>query len=100
MRLEWSEESLRRLCEIEAFIASDSPDRAREFINHLISNAGLLPDNPELGRTVPEFGDPSLRELIVKKYRIVYKHEKHRIVIITVFEGGRLLTLDAMEFDE
>jgi plasmid stabilization system protein ParE len=43
---------------------------------------------------VPEIAHPHIRELLFKKYRIVYRIRKKSIEILTVFEGHRLLRLD------
>jgi len=60
----------------------------------LIEKCEYLIDNPEIGRIVPELSDPQIRELIVKNYRIVYRHIDEEIHILTVFEGHRLLPLN------
>jgi len=93
MKIRWTHEALLRLFEIEDFIAQDSPDRARQIIEHTES----LPDNPLSGRTVPEISNPDMRELILKKYRIVYRINGNDIDILTVFEGHRLLRLDEIK---
>ena len=43
---------------------------------------------------VPELSDRSIRELIFKNYRIVYRQIDEDIQIVIVFEGHRLLPLD------
>ena len=54
----------------------------------------ILSDNRRSGRTVPEIGNPNIRELIYRGYRIVYRLNGDRIEILTVFEGHRLLRLN------
>ena len=46
---------------------------------------------PEIGRIVPEYGDPKMREIIYRNYRIVYLVEERAVEIITVFHGSKLL---------
>lgn len=91
MKVIWSKESLNRLIEIEEFIAQDNPSRAVEFTEFLVSKSSLIEKNPRMGRIVPEFSDPDIRELIIKGYRLVYRIKKERIDILTVFEGHRLI---------
>jgi plasmid stabilization system protein ParE len=43
---------------------------------------------------VPEISNPEIRELLFKKYRIVYRVKKNAVEILTVFEGRRLLRVD------
>ena len=89
MKVSWSPESLNRLIEIEAFIAEDNASKAIEFTDYIVSKSSIIMENPEIGRVVPEFSDPKLRELILKGYRMVYRIGENRIEILTVFEGHR-----------
>ncbi len=94
--VKWSREALERLAEIEQYIALDSPERAVGFIDYLIEQAELIPFHPEKGRIVSEVGNESIREVILKNYRLVYKIGKSGIEIITVFEGHKLLNIRGM----
>ena len=93
----WTDESLEKLSEIEEFIARDSPQRAKNFIDFLIERGESIAQNPSIGRVVPEISDPLMREIIVKNYRIVYKIKQNKIEILTVFEGHRLLHIEEIE---
>lgn len=94
MKIKWTEESLDQLTDIEAYIAKDSPVRAAHFVDQIIEYVLLLEGNPRAGRMVPEISNPDIRELIFKKYRVVYKLTKNQIEILTVFEGHKLLQID------
>jgi plasmid stabilization system protein ParE len=95
MSVTWSQEAGENLLDIEEFIARDSLERAVRFIDALIDHVeAILTDNPRSGRTVPEIGNPDIRELIYRGYRIDYRLNGDRIDILTVFEGHRLLRLD------
>ena len=91
MKIIWTKESFKRLAEIEDFIAKDSPDRAKKFVDKLIARGESLVNFPNKGRIVPEFSVPEIREIIEQNYRIVYRITKTRIEILTVFEGHRLI---------
>ncbi|MDA8414985.1 MAG: type II toxin-antitoxin system RelE/ParE family toxin [Desulfobacteraceae bacterium] len=94
MSVTWSQEAGENLLDIEDFIARDSLERAVRFVDALIDHVEvILTDNPRNGRTVPEIGNPDIRELIYRGYRIVYRLNGDRIDILTVFEGHRLLRL-------
>jgi toxin ParE1/3/4 len=97
MRIKWTNEALIRLFEIEDFISQDSPERAKKFVDQIIEHAETLSDKPLSGRTVPEISNPDIRELIFKKYRIVYSIRGNELDILTVFEGHRLLRIDEIE---
>jgi toxin ParE1/3/4 len=94
MEINWTREALEKLIEIEDYISKDSPERAAKFINQLIEHTLSLSDQPRLGRSVPEIAKPHIRELIFKRYRIVYRIREDRIEILTVFEGHMLLRID------
>jgi len=95
MSVTWSQEAGENLLDIEDFIARDSLERAVRFVDALIDHVeAILTDNPRSGRTVPEIGNPDIRELIYRGYRIVYRLNGDRIDILTVFEGHRLLRLN------
>jgi len=98
MGLVWTHESLERLVDIEDFNANDSTERAARFIDQLIDHTEkMLINKPGIGRVVPEIGRAEIRELIFKKYRIVYRLNENRIEILTDFEGRKLLRFDELE---
>ena len=95
MNVTWSQEACENLVDIEEFIARDSLERGVRFVDALIDHAeAILADNPRSGRAVAEIGNPDIRELIYRGYRIVYRLNGDRIEILTVFEGHRLLRLN------
>jgi len=87
VRVVWTHEALDKLSDIEDFISQDSPLRAARFVNYLIQRGEEVSKNPRIGRIVPEISNSDIREIIAKKYRIVYKIHENRIEILTVFEG-------------
>jgi len=99
MKIRWAHEALERLIEIEDYISKDSPGRAVQFVEQLIKHAELLPGKPRMGRAVPEIANPDIRELLFNKYRIVYRLKANCIEILTVFEGHRLLRIDACDVE-
>ena len=99
MTVIWTREALEKLNEIEKFIATDSPKRAEEFINFLIERCESILKNPKIGRSVTEISIPEIREIIVKKYRIIYRIRVGKIEILTVFECHRLLRIDELKVD-
>ena len=94
MKIVWTHEALERLTWIEDYISKDSPERAARFVDQLIQHAESLRDTPRAGRIVPEIAHPDIRELIFKKYRIVYRVKKDCIELLTVFEGHMLLRIN------
>jgi len=68
--------------EIVTYIAADNPSAAERFGSRLIAEAEAIVIHPLAGRTVPEFGDPTIRERIFRSYRIVYQVDRKQSVII------------------
>jgi plasmid stabilization system protein ParE len=59
--------------DIVTYIARHNPDAAARLGYALIARAEGLANFPELGRIVPEFSRPHLRELSHRSYRIIYR---------------------------
>lgn len=94
MKLLWTKEAISNLHEIEKFIARDNLEAAIKFVDKLISLAETLVKYPKKGRIVPELSIEQIREVIYKKYRIVYLIKEESIEILTVFESHKLLRED------
>lgn len=65
-RIDWSRTSLDDLKSIIRYISHDSPARAEAFALHIISEVQRLASSPYIGRAVPEFRSPQIREIIVR----------------------------------
>jgi toxin ParE1/3/4 len=84
-----SPRAIQDLQEIVRYIAFDNPAVTETFGLELIAKTCTLATFPELGRRVPEFDDPNVRELIFKSYRIVYRVQKEeRAVEVSRFWHG------------
>ncbi len=77
-----SAQSIRDLGEIVRFVAADDAPAAERFGNRLISETEALGLHPLAGRVVPEFDDVLIREQIHRAYRIVYRVDGLRKVIV------------------
>lgn len=91
MTLRWTKRALDDLEAIGEFIAKDRPATAVQWVARLYRRAEYAASHPLAGRVVPERSDPSLREVIEKNYRIVYRVLDDEILVITVFEGHKQL---------
>lgn len=76
---------------IVAYIAKDSPERARSFGNLLIDKAISIGPMFERGRIVPELYDPSVREIIHGPYRIIYEvyHDPIVVYVLRFWHAAR-----------
>lgn len=100
LQVVWTEEAVRDLEEIVAYIAEDSPVQARRILRKLQTSAAKLELFPERGRTVPELDDLGLsfwRELIVKPWRMVYRISGETVLVEVVVDSRR--DAEALLFD-
>ncbi len=89
VKIIWTDNALRDLEEIAAFIEKDSPHYARVTVRGLYKYTKILKDQPKLGRMVPEVGSEDFRELIRGNYRIIYKPSADSVYIVTVHHSSR-----------
>jgi toxin ParE1/3/4 len=85
--LVWSPEAIDDVEGIAAYIERDSPWYARAVASKIVETAETIPRYPELGRVVPEIGDPAIRERFVHRYRVIYRIEQTRILMAAVIHG-------------
>lgn len=89
----WTEQAYEDLEAIFRYIRRDSERYARLFVEKILRSVKQLEFMPESGRLVPEIDKKHIRELIVGKYRIIYRTTESRIDILTIRHGARLFTL-------
>lgn len=88
----WSELALKDLKSIHDYIAEDSLLYAERYINVLISRVDILIKNPLAGRSVPEFQDKTLRQILEGSYRIIYRIlGDNKVAIIRIHHSSKLL---------
>lgn len=72
------------MTEIVAWISRDRPAAAANLAQEMFSSVEQLASFPERGRRVPEIDQPDIRELIHKRYRIIYRVRVDSIDVLTV----------------
>lgn len=90
-QLRWSPQSARDLEAIRDYIATESPRYAALVVERIMGAVERLTAFPESGRIVPERNDPTIREVIVKPYRVVYRLRPGLVEVVTVFRASRIL---------
>lgn len=89
----WSPHAAQSLQDICSFIERDSKRYASIFAQRIITAIEIAAEFPEMGRIVPEYKNPVLREKILGDYRIVYRLKDSIIEIAVIVHGARLLRL-------
>ena len=69
------------------------PDVGDRLVAEIFERSAALRRHPEMGRIVPEFDQPLLRELIHPPFRIVCRRDPSRVRIVRVWRVERLLDL-------
>lgn len=97
MKLTWSPLAIERVSEIAEYIAQDKPTAAEKWVDKIFNLVEILSEFPESGRVVPEMNNKMFREIISGNYRVIYKHEKTEILILTVRHGKQILPVEEIK---
>jgi plasmid stabilization system protein ParE len=87
--VEWTEAAWSDLEEVADYIARDSRYYAAAFVEEVRDAARSLSSMAWRGRVVPEFGNPGIRELLVGRYRLVYRLRDETVHIIGLVHCAR-----------
>ena len=84
MKVVWSLLAEQRALEAVDYNAHDRPEGAESWLEALIERVAKLDRLARRGRTVPEIGRPTHREIFHAPYRVIYRIEVGRVVILTL----------------
>ena len=85
----WTDPAWEDLEAAAEYIARDSEAYAAAFVEEIKAAATSLSEMAERGQIVPEIGDASIRELLVRPYRLVYQLTERQVRILAVIHGAR-----------
>lgn len=88
-KIAWSEAAWNDLAAAADYIARDSPRYAAAFVREVREAARSLRHFAERGRIVPEISDPSIRELLVRNFRLIYLMGENQVHILALVHGAR-----------
>jgi plasmid stabilization system protein ParE len=89
VRVDWAGPAVRDLESIWSYIARDSEYYADRFAERIVAAVENLTSFPELGRVVPEVMNSSIREVLFQNYRLIYRVEPDRILVVAVMHAAR-----------
>ena len=75
------------------YVNQGVPDVGKRLIGEIFQRIETLETHPELGRIVPEFDQPYLRELIQAPFRIIYRRDPGKVRIVRIWRSERLIRL-------
>jgi toxin ParE1/3/4 len=85
----WTVGARNELDDIIAYIAQDSPVTACTFLEEVLEFADSLSTLPYRGRIVPELSDPVVRELFIRRYRLLYGIQDEEVYVLSIIHGAR-----------
>lgn len=77
----WTQTAAEDLKEIVQYIAIHNSDAATKLAEHIINRIESASILPFSNRSVPEKSEDSIRESILKPYRIIYQTDTNREVL-------------------
>jgi toxin ParE1/3/4 len=86
-----TEAALANLGQIEAYVAQSSPQNAETLIERILDRSAVLSDQPRIGPIVSEYQEESLRELLEKPYRVIYRLYTDSADVVAVVHSARRL---------
>jgi len=87
-----AESALADLESIRTWYAEQNvPDVGERLVGEIVESIEALAEHPDMGRIVPEFDQPFLRELIRPPFRIVYRRDPKHVRVVRIWRSERLL---------
>jgi plasmid stabilization system protein ParE len=91
MNVRWTENAVRHEA-IHNYIAQNSARYAQGMVDRITRRSEMPGRFPQLGAMVPEFEDQSIREVMERSYRIIYRIQNDRVEVLAVVHGARRLS--------
>ncbi|MBI5746957.1 MAG: type II toxin-antitoxin system RelE/ParE family toxin [Nitrospirae bacterium] len=85
----WSDPAKQDLKLIHEYIAKDSKFYAKKVSLEIVDKSEKLDIFSEIGRIVPEIGNPKIRELLIYSYRLIYEIFPDKIAILALIHSKR-----------
>ena len=88
----WTKPALDDLDEIISYIAKDSAEVAIKQYERIKDSAIKIEKYPEQGRIIPELKNENIikyREIIITPWRLMYRIENQRILVLALIDGRR-----------
>jgi len=90
--IRYAESAVADLEALRAWYAEQGvPDVGDRLVDELLTRIEALSHHHQLGRIVPEFELPRLREVVHPPFRIVYREDPKHVRIVRIWRSERLL---------
>ncbi len=91
MKVFWTITAVAHLQAIHDYVAQNSPTYAQQLVDRLTRRSEQIATFPESGRVVPEYEANDIREVIERRYRIIYRIKADQVDILAVLHGAQHL---------
>ena len=85
----WSAPALADVKALQTWLGRDSKSLADSVVETIFDSIEKVIPFPRIGRVVSEVEDDTVRELLFRTFRIVYKVTAEGIVVLGILYGGR-----------
>ncbi len=94
--VKWSKPAKFDLKQIHDYIARDSKFYAKKISLEIVEKSEKLNLFPDVGRIVPEIGDPRIRELLIYSYRLIYEVFPEKVEVLALIHSKRNFIKDLL----
>ncbi len=88
-RVVWTDTAWSDLEQVVTHIAKDSSLYAAAFAREARDTSRSLSHFSNRGRVVPEFNNPTVREVFIRSYRLLYTVSEEAVYILGFIHGAR-----------
>jgi toxin ParE1/3/4 len=97
VKIVWSPLARDHVAQAFASIAAERPSAALRWLEDVIDKTTALGSFPDMGRMVPEVRRPSVREVLVPPYRLLYRRDETEVLILALHHARRELAGHELE---
>ena len=98
MRVLLTEDAVKDVRAISAYIALDKPVRALSFIGELIESCQEIGHMPTAYTFVPRYKNKGIRRKVYQRYLIFYRVKAEQVEILRIVNGA--IDMDSLLFSE
>ncbi len=95
--IRWTNQAVEDLESIADFIARDSENYAKMFVDKVMNSLDQIIAFPMSGRVVSEFKQEDVREIILGSYRIIYRVKDDIAELLTIHHSAKLLSVSIID---
>jgi len=95
VEIHWTRAAQEAVKNIAIYISKDSAFYAEKQVQKFFESVEVLHQHPEIGNPVTEYNHKDIRQILVGRYRVIYKVKSESCIdILTVHHSASILHLD------